>query len=98
MNKYLCKILTVMGNARPLIHKAQRKLERKNGPSTQQSATVTPHRDSDTPMASIRLMSVQNTCTAAVLPTTNVASIHDESSSSTSSGNTVGKFPVTALP
>lgn len=62
-----------------------------SGPSTQQSATVTPRRGGDTPLASIRPMSVQNTRTAAVLPTTNVASIHGGSSSSTSSGNTAGK-------
>lgn len=63
-----------------------------SGPSTQQSATVTPRRGGDTPLASIRPMSVQNTRTAAVLPTTNIASIHGGSSSSTSSGNTAGKF------
>lgn len=59
------------------------------GPSNQ-SATVTPRRGGDTPLASIRPMSVQNSRTAAVLPTsqtTNVASIHG--SSSTSSGSAV---------
>lgn len=59
------------------------------GPSNQ-SATVTPRRGGDTPLASIRPMSVQNSRTAAVLPTsqtTNVASIHG--SSSASSGSTV---------
>lgn len=64
------------------------------GPSNQ-SATVTPRRGGDTPLASIRPMSVQNSRTAAVLPTsqtTNVASIHG-SSSSTSSGSSA----VTAL-
>lgn len=40
------------------------------GPSTQQSATVTPRRGGDTPLASIRPMSVQNSRTAAVLPIT----------------------------
>lgn len=71
------------------------------GPSTQQSATVTPRRNlADTPLAniaSIRPMSVQNSRTAAVLPTsqmTNVASIHGNSSSSTSLGSTAS---VTAL-
>lgn len=60
------------------------------GPSNQ-SATVTPRpRGGDTPLASIRPMSVQNSRTVAVLPTsqtTNVASIHG--SSSTSSGSAV---------
>lgn len=59
------------------------------GPSNQ-SATVTPRRGGDTPLASIRPMSVQNSRTAAVLPTsqtTNVASIHG--SSTTSSCSTV---------
>lgn len=69
------------------------------GPSTQQSATVTPRRGGDTPLASIRPMSVQNSRTAAVLPTSqtpNVASIHgtSSSSSSTSSSSTAS---VTAL-
>lgn len=55
------------------------------GPSNQ-SATVTPRRGGDTPLASIRPMSVsQNSRTAAVLPTSqtaNVASIHGSSSAS----------------
>lgn len=57
------------------------------GPSNQ-SATVTPRRGGDTPLASIRPMSVQNSRTAAVLPTsqtTNVVSIHGSSSNSSSS-------------
>lgn len=44
------------------------------GPSGQQSATVTPWRGGDTPLASIRPMPVQNNRTAAVLPT-NVATV-----------------------
>lgn len=63
------------------------------GPSNQ-SATVTPRRGVDPPLASIRPMSVQNTHvsrTAAVLPTsqtTNVASIHGSSSNSSGSAVT----------
>lgn len=60
------------------------------GPSNQ-SATVTPRRGVDTPLASIRPMSVQNSRTAAVLPTSqtaNVASIHGSSSNSSGSAVT----------
>ncbi|XP_037913909.1 nucleoprotein TPR isoform X2 [Hermetia illucens] len=56
-----------------------------SGPSGQQSATVTPWRGSETPLASIRPMSVQNSRTAAVLPTSqtsNVAAIQGSSSGS----------------
>lgn len=56
------------------------------GPSSQQS--VTPRRGGDTPLASIRPMSVQNSRTAAVLPTSqtpSLSSVHGSSSSSTSS-------------
>lgn len=53
------------------------------GPSTQQSAAVTPRRGGDTPLASIRPMSVQNSRTAAVLPTSqtssNIAAVHGTS-------------------
>lgn len=65
------------------------------GPSPQQSASVTPRRGGDTPLASIRPMSVQNSRTAAVLPTsqtTNVASIHGSSSSSPT-GTTLALVP-----
>ncbi|XP_062561772.1 nucleoprotein TPR isoform X2 [Armigeres subalbatus] len=60
------------------------------GPSAQQSATVTPRRGSETPLASIRPMSVQaSSRTAAVLPTSqtsnNVAIVQGSSSSSSSS-------------
>ncbi|KAL1392866.1 hypothetical protein pipiens_012159 [Culex pipiens pipiens] len=69
------------------------------GPSAQQSATVTPRRGSETPLASIRPMSVQSSSrTAAVLPTSqsnNVAIVQGSSSSSSSSSNTGGS--VTAL-
>ncbi|XP_055539254.1 nucleoprotein TPR isoform X2 [Wyeomyia smithii] len=64
------------------------------GPSSaQQSATVTPRRGSETPLASIRPMSVQaSSRTAAVLPTSqtsnNVAIVQGSSSSSSSSSNT----------
>ncbi|XP_055614140.1 nucleoprotein TPR [Uranotaenia lowii] len=65
------------------------------GPSAQQSATVTPRRASETPLASIRPMSVQaSSRTAAVLPTSqssnNVAIVQGSSSSS-------GTGSVTAL-
>uniref|UniRef100_A0A1Q3EXK8 Nucleoprotein TPR n=1 Tax=Culex tarsalis TaxID=7177 RepID=A0A1Q3EXK8_CULTA len=69
------------------------------GPSAQQSATVTPRRGSETPLASIRPMSVQSSSrTAAVLPTSqssNNVAIVQGSSSSSSSSNTGGS--VTAL-
>lgn len=71
------------------------------GPNTQQSAAVTPRRSVDTPLASIRPMSVQNSRTAAVLPTSqtpNVASIHGSSSSSSSlSAPSASTASVTAL-
>ncbi|XP_053696723.1 nucleoprotein TPR isoform X2 [Sabethes cyaneus] len=69
------------------------------GPSSaQQSATVTPRRGSETPLASIRPMSVQaSSRTAAVLPTSqtsnNVAIVQGSSSSSSSNTGT----SVTAL-
>ncbi|XP_062715436.1 nucleoprotein TPR isoform X2 [Aedes albopictus] len=70
------------------------------GPSAQQSATVTPRRGSETPLASIRPMSVQaSSRTAAVLPTSqtsnNVAIV--QGSSSSSSSNTGSSSSVTAL-
>lgn len=55
------------------------------GPSGQQSAAVTPRRGGDTPLASIRPMSVQNSRTAAVLPTSqssNVAALQGASTGS----------------
>lgn len=58
------------------------------GPSTQQSAAVTPRRGGDTPLASIRPMSVQNSRTAAVLPTSqtqSLSSVHGSSSSNSAS-------------
>lgn len=58
------------------------------GPSVQQSATVNPRRGGDTPLASIRPMSVQNSRTAAVLPTSqtsNVSAVQGTSSSTTGS-------------
>lgn len=64
-----------------------------SGPSTQQSAAVTPRRGGDTPLASIRPMSVQNSRTAAVLPTsqtTNVAAVQGSSSSSSTSSSAAG--------
>lgn len=58
------------------------------GPS-QQSATVQPWRGSgpsgETPLASIRPITVQNSRTAAVMPTTNTQSIQGSTSGSTSS-------------
>lgn len=61
------------------------------GPS-QQSATVQPWRggqqSSETPLASIRPISVQNSRTAAVMPTTNVASVQGSTSGSSSSSTT----------
>lgn len=62
------------------------------GPSGQQSATVPPRRGGDTPLASIRPMSVQNNSrTAAVLPTSqtsNVAAVQGSASSGSSSSVT----------
>lgn len=46
-----------------------------SGPSGQQSATVTPWRGGETPLASIRPMSVQNSRTAAVLPTSQTSNV-----------------------
>lgn len=71
------------------------------GPSAQQSATVTPRRGSETPLASIRPMSVQTSSrTAAVLPTSqtsnNVAIVQGSTSSSSSTTGT-GSSSVTAL-
>lgn len=70
------------------------------GPSAQQSATVTPRRGSETPLASIRPMSVQTSSrTAAVLPTSqtsnNVAIVQGSSSSSSNTGSSSSS--VTAL-
>ncbi|XP_058455681.1 nucleoprotein TPR isoform X3 [Malaya genurostris] len=72
------------------------------GPSAQQSATVTPRRGSETPLASIRPMSVQaSSRTAAVLPTSqtsnNVAIVQGSSSSSSSSNTGSSSSSVTAL-
>ncbi|XP_058823922.1 nucleoprotein TPR-like isoform X2 [Topomyia yanbarensis] len=72
------------------------------GPSAQQSATVTPRRGSETPLASIRPMSVQaSSRTAAVLPTSqtsnNVAIVQGSSSSSSSSNTGTSSSSVTAL-
>lgn len=53
------------------------------GPGAQQSATVTPWRGNETPLASIRPMSLQSSRTAAVLPTSqtsNVASVQGSGS------------------
>lgn len=76
------------------------------GPS-QQSATVQPWRggsgsSGETPLASIRPISVQNSRTAAVLPTTNVSNLQGStsgSSTSTSSSSSAGPScaSVTAL-
>lgn len=66
------------------------------GPSVQQSATVNPRRGGDTPLASIRPMSVQNSRTAAVLPTSqtsNIAAIQGSSSSSSSSTSVTALVP-----
>ena len=73
------------------------------GPS-QQSATVQPWRGSgssgETPLASIRPISVQNSRTAAVMPTTNVSNLQGSTSgSSTSTSSSAGPAcaSVTAL-
>lgn len=55
------------------------------GPSGQQSATVTPRRGGDTPLASIRPMSVQNSRTAAILPTSQTSNVAAVQGSSTGS-------------
>lgn len=55
------------------------------GPSGQQSAAVTPRRGGDTPLASIRPMSVQNSRTAAVLPTSQTSNVAALQGSSTGS-------------
>lgn len=68
------------------------------GPS-QQSATVQPWRGTnsgDTPLASIRPISVQNSRTAAVLPTTNIQG-SSQSTSTSSSSNAGTSSSVTAL-
>ncbi|TDG46365.1 hypothetical protein AWZ03_007139 [Drosophila navojoa] len=56
--------------------------------TVQQSATVTPWRGGETPLASIRPISVQNSRTAAILPTSQQpgASTSTSTSTSTSSG------------
>ncbi|KAH8316278.1 hypothetical protein KR067_004193 [Drosophila pandora] len=59
--------------------------------TVQQSATVTPWRGGETPLASIRPISVQNSRTAAILPTSqqpSAASSASTSSSSSSSSST----------
>lgn len=70
------------------------------GPS-QQSATVQPWRGSgstgETPLASIRPISVQNSRTAAVMPTTNVNSLQGSTGSSSSSSSISTGASVTAL-
>uniref|UniRef100_T1P9Z6 Nucleoprotein TPR n=1 Tax=Musca domestica TaxID=7370 RepID=T1P9Z6_MUSDO len=72
--------------------------------SVQQSATVTPWRGGETPLASIRPISVQNTRTAAILPTsqqssagsTAVVAGTSTSTSSTSSTSTPSSTPSSA--
>ncbi|XP_023303718.2 nucleoprotein TPR [Lucilia cuprina] len=72
--------------------------------SVQQSATVTPWRGGETPLASIRPISVQNTRTAAILPTSqqssstgsNVVAGTSTSSTSTSSTSTPSSTPSSA--
>lgn len=72
--------------------------------SVQQSATVTPWRGGETPLASIRPISVQNTRTAAILPTsqqsssgsTAVVAGTSTSTSSTSSTSTSSSTPSSA--
>lgn len=64
--------------------------------SAQQSATVQPWRGSETPLASIRPISVQNSRTAAVLPTSqtsNVATVQGSSSGSSSSSSVTALVP-----
>ncbi|XP_073813503.1 nuclear basket protein megator [Musca autumnalis] len=72
--------------------------------TVQQSATVTPWRGGETPLASIRPISVQNTRTAAILPTsqqssagsTAVVAGTSTSTSSTSSTSTPSSTPSSA--
>lgn len=72
------------------------------GPS-QQSATVQPWRGSsgETPLASIRPISLQNSRTAAVLPTTNTSNLQGSTSGSSTSTSSTNPGPscasVTAL-
>ncbi|KAH8280493.1 hypothetical protein KR018_008595 [Drosophila ironensis] len=55
--------------------------------TVQQSATVTPWRGGETPLASIRPISVQNSRTAAILPTSQQPSAASSASTSTSSSS-----------
>ncbi|XP_034141349.1 nucleoprotein TPR isoform X3 [Drosophila guanche] len=56
--------------------------------TVQQSATVTPWRGGETPLASIRPISVQNSRTAAILPTSQQPSAGSASTSSSSTSTT----------
>lgn len=68
------------------------------GPS-QQSATVQPWRGSsstgETPLASIRPISVQNSRTAAVMPTTNTTNLQGSSLGTTSTSSSTGSSSLT---
>ncbi|KAH8370375.1 hypothetical protein KR093_003184 [Drosophila rubida] len=55
--------------------------------TVQQSATVTPWRGSETPLASIRPISVQNSRTAAILPTSQQPGASTSTSTSTSTSS-----------
>lgn len=61
--------------------------------TVQQSATVTPWRGSETPLASIRPISVQNSRTAAILPTSQQNTSGSSSTTSTSSSAATTSTP-----
>lgn len=65
--------------------------------SGQQSATVQPWRGSETPLASIRPISVQNSRTAAVLPTSQTSNVATVQGSSSGSSSSSSSSSVTAL-
>ncbi|XP_037955452.1 nucleoprotein TPR-like [Teleopsis dalmanni] len=65
-----------------------------SGSTVQQSATVTPWRGSETPLASIRPISVQNSRTAAILPNSQqIAASGSTSSSTTGSASNTALVP-----
>ncbi|KAH8401431.1 hypothetical protein KR009_005444 [Drosophila setifemur] len=64
--------------------------------TVQQSATVTPWRGGETPLASIRPISVQNSRTAAILPTSQQPSAASSASTSSSSSSSSSSTSTTS--
>ncbi|KAH8253929.1 hypothetical protein KR032_007674 [Drosophila birchii] len=64
--------------------------------TVQQSATVTPWRGGETPLASIRPISVQNSRTAAILPTSQQPSAGSSTSTSSSSSSSSSSTSTTS--